>query len=112
MLKLADIFQNKSKKLDYSKSELMQLKLKKSFIVAMSTRLGLSYLVDGKTQENLCFVTSPDLRSSYRTYFTKAEIIRYLALVLDSDSFNLQRDTVPFPKLNELNTLETKSFNQ
>ena len=101
MTKLSDIFIVVSDKLYYSKKELLALEIKRKFMDEIARRLDLTYFENIEKEGNLCFVNDEQLRPEFKLFFSKSDVIDYLNLALKADDFDIKKDELPFPKINE-----------
>lgn len=98
IVKISDIFIIEQKVGSCTKTELAGLPLRKRFIEEMHQKLGLTYVEGRHEGGSLCYQDTPELRAEYRISYSKSDVVNYISVLMKVDEFNLQKDSVLFPR--------------
>ncbi|MBB4080722.1 hypothetical protein GGR28_003357 [Lewinella aquimaris] len=81
-----------------SPRELHSLALHLPFIKEVAERLELVYDAQADGRGQVCYASAPELRSAYKTAFTKADLIRYIAANIGATCILESATLVPLPE--------------
>ncbi len=97
-VKLSEIFCHDPHSKWFTKSALLALDIKSDFVLRLAEYIGMTYLEREIIDNNLCYAQIPEIRSEYKQFFSRSDILHYLENCLKPRRYHMELDTITFPK--------------
>ncbi|MCK0162145.1 hypothetical protein [Allomuricauda sp. F6463D] len=95
---LSEIFIHNGNQQKFSKEALLNLDIKTEFVKRLAHHLGLGHREDEVSESNLCYAFETNINPDYKVVLSKLDIINYLKKTLKPIEYDLESDTIEFPK--------------